>query len=76
MNEFSLQYFSYITFEWKWTTLEGRDRSDTKIYSFKEINGPISMFRLSIRVMVKNGNSWEVYDPNEFNKICWKKYGF
>ena len=76
MNEFSLQFFSYMTFEWKWVTLEGRAQSDPKIYSFKEINRPISIFSLSIRVMVKNGNLWSEFDPRKLDEICWKQYGF
>ena len=79
MNKFSFQYFSYISFEWKWITLNGCVQSDPTIYSYKEINESnaiFGLFRKSVRVMVKNGNSWIVYDPNEFEEICWQKYGF
>ena len=77
MDKFSFQVFSLD--KWKWLTLDGRVKSEPTIYSREEADemySNLDLFKGGIRVMVKNRNSWIVYDPNEFNKICWKQYGF
>lgn len=77
MNKFSFQVFSLN--KWKWFTLDGKIKSSPTIYSREEADemyATLDLFKGGVRVMVKNRNSWTVYNPNEFNKICWKQYGF